>query len=176
MKFLVLWHFETTRLTPELTSAVMKQPDYAKMLLSQGKLECRYHVIGSHGGAWIYKVDSNEELDRLLAMFSRVQLRDLQCAASGGNGGSSDRDRQTELSRASIRTDLSWAEPAGPFASNLAGGAGRGSTKEPVTRARDRLVSPALSAVFTNQLWVLLFGCPNPQMVLLVVLNSQHLP
>ena len=31
------------------------------------KLECRYHVIGSHGGACIYKVDSNEELDRLLA-------------------------------------------------------------------------------------------------------------
>jgi len=24
-------------------------------------------VVGSHGGAWIYKVDSNEELDRLLA-------------------------------------------------------------------------------------------------------------
>jgi len=31
-------------------------------------LECRYHVVGSHGGAWIYKVDSNEELDRLLSM------------------------------------------------------------------------------------------------------------
>ena len=25
-------------------------------------------VIGSHGGAWIYDVTSNEELDRLLAM------------------------------------------------------------------------------------------------------------
>lgn len=68
MKFLVLWHFETTRLTPELTNAVMQQPEYAKGLEKQGKLECRYHVIGSHGGAWIYKVDSNEELDRLLAM------------------------------------------------------------------------------------------------------------
>ena len=31
-------------------------------------LECRYHVIGSHGGAWIYDVTSNEELDRLLAV------------------------------------------------------------------------------------------------------------
>jgi muconolactone delta-isomerase len=68
MKFLVLWHFEMTRLTPELTNAVMQQPDYARKLESQGKLECRYHVIGSHGGAWIYNVESNEELDRILAM------------------------------------------------------------------------------------------------------------
>ena len=46
-------------------------PDYEKnikKLEAEGKLECRYHVVGSHGGAWIYKVDSNEELDRLLAM------------------------------------------------------------------------------------------------------------
>jgi hypothetical protein len=27
----------------------------------------RYHVVGAHGGAWIYEVDSNEELERLLA-------------------------------------------------------------------------------------------------------------
>jgi len=46
----------------------MKQPQYGKRLEADGKLECRYHVVGSHGGAWIYKVDSNEELDRLLAM------------------------------------------------------------------------------------------------------------
>jgi muconolactone delta-isomerase len=25
-------------------------------------------VVGSHGGAWIYNVESNEELDRLLAI------------------------------------------------------------------------------------------------------------
>jgi muconolactone delta-isomerase len=30
-------------------------------------LACRYHLIGRHGGAWIYDVSSNEELDRLLA-------------------------------------------------------------------------------------------------------------
>ena len=41
-------------------------PEYAKKLGSN--LECRYHVIGSQGGAWIYDVTSNEELDRLLAM------------------------------------------------------------------------------------------------------------
>jgi muconolactone D-isomerase len=66
MKFLVLWHFDLTRLGPEVSRAVMQMPDYAKKL--GDKLECRYHVIGSHGGAWIYKVTSNEELDRLLAM------------------------------------------------------------------------------------------------------------
>ncbi len=66
MKFLVLWHFELNRLGPEVIRAVTRMPEYAKKL--RDKLECRYHVIGSHGGAWIYKVDSNEELDRLLAM------------------------------------------------------------------------------------------------------------
>jgi len=66
MKFLVLWHFELNRLGPEVVRAVTQMPDYAKKL--GNKLECRYHVIGSHGGAWIYDVTSNEELDRLLAM------------------------------------------------------------------------------------------------------------
>ncbi len=67
MKFLVLWHLEVARLTPDVIKAVMEQPNYGKRLEEQGKLECRYHVVGRHGGAWIYKVDSNEELDRLLA-------------------------------------------------------------------------------------------------------------
>jgi len=66
MKFLVLWRFELNRLGPEVVGAITRMPEYAKKLGS--KLECRYHVIGSHGGAWIYDVSSNEELDRLLAM------------------------------------------------------------------------------------------------------------
>ena len=33
-----------------------------------GKVLARYHVVGSHGGAWIYDVDSNEELERLLGL------------------------------------------------------------------------------------------------------------
>jgi hypothetical protein len=57
MKFLVLWHFENTRLTPEIIAAVLEQPKYGKKLEAQGKLECRYHVVGRHGGAWIYKLD-----------------------------------------------------------------------------------------------------------------------
>ena len=82
MKFLVLWRIENTRLTPEIISAVLDQPKYGKKLEAQGKLECRYHVVGSHGGAWIYKVDSNEELDRLLAMspvynFAKYQVLPL---------------------------------------------------------------------------------------------------
>ena len=68
MKFLVLWHFDISRLTPEVVRAIAEQPKYGERLEKEGKLECRYHVVGSHGGAWIYKVDSNEELDRLLAM------------------------------------------------------------------------------------------------------------
>ena len=26
----------------------------------------RYHMVGAHGGAWIYDVDSHEEFERLL--------------------------------------------------------------------------------------------------------------
>ena len=67
MKFLVLWHFDISRLTPEVVRAITEQPRYGEKLERDGKLECRYHVVGSHGGAWIYNVESNEELDRLLA-------------------------------------------------------------------------------------------------------------
>jgi muconolactone delta-isomerase len=68
MKFLVLWHLEVARLSPEVIAAVMKQSAYGKKLEADGKLECRYHIVGRHGGAWIYKAASNEELERLLAM------------------------------------------------------------------------------------------------------------
>ena len=68
MKFLVLWHLDTGRPSPEVIKAVAETPAYAKKLEGEGKLECRYHLIGRHGGAWIYKVKSNEELDLLLAM------------------------------------------------------------------------------------------------------------
>ena len=68
MKFLVLWHLETGRITPDVVQAIMEQPNYGKKLEAEGKLECRYHIVGRHGGAWIYNVKSNEELDMLLAM------------------------------------------------------------------------------------------------------------
>ncbi len=68
MKFLVLWRLEAGRPGPDLIKAIAKQPNYGKKLEADGKLECRYYLIGQHGGAWIYKVKSNEELDLLLAM------------------------------------------------------------------------------------------------------------
>lgn len=67
-KFLVLWRLELSRATPDIVRAVLRQQDYGARLLDQGKLEARYHLVGGHGGAWIYNVESNEELDRLLAL------------------------------------------------------------------------------------------------------------
>ena len=89
MKFLVLWHLEIVRFSPEVIAAVMDQPKYAKKLEAEGKIECRYHVVGSHGGAWIYNVNSNEELDRLLAMspvynFAKYQILPLAEMADPG--------------------------------------------------------------------------------------------
>jgi muconolactone delta-isomerase len=66
MKFLVLWRIELSRLSGEVLKAVMSMPDHAKPLEEQGKIVARYHVVGAHGGAWIYNVDSNEELEMLL--------------------------------------------------------------------------------------------------------------
>jgi hypothetical protein len=59
------WPFDLSRLNPDVTRAILKLPDYAKKL--GNKLECRYHVVAV-AGARIYKVESNEELDRLLVM------------------------------------------------------------------------------------------------------------
>jgi muconolactone delta-isomerase len=65
-KFLVVW--EITALRTETVHAVLRMPDYARTVREQGKLVARYHIVGRHGGAWIYEVESNEELERLLAM------------------------------------------------------------------------------------------------------------
>ena len=92
MKFLVLWHLDVQRISPPMMAAVMDQTKYGKKLEADGKLECRYHVVGSHGGAWIYNVTSNEELDRLLAMspvynFSSYQVLPLaEMPDSAGSG------------------------------------------------------------------------------------------
>jgi len=67
MKFLVIWRIEITRLSGELMKSVLRMRDYAKPLEEQGKVIGRYHIVGSHGGAWIYNVTSNDELEMLLA-------------------------------------------------------------------------------------------------------------
>lgn len=79
MKFLVIWHIDIALLNAEVLKSVMKMTDYAQPLEQQGKVTARYHIPGSHGGAWIYDVSSNEELDMLLARspvfnFSRYQV------------------------------------------------------------------------------------------------------
>jgi muconolactone delta-isomerase len=68
MKFLVMWELDLARLSTGVMHAVMRMPEYAHEVAGWGKLEARYHIVGKHGGAWIYDVTSNEELERLLAM------------------------------------------------------------------------------------------------------------
>lgn len=68
MKFLVLWKFELAGLRSEVVPAIARMPQYAERLFKEHKLIARYHIVGRHGGAWIYDVNSNEELERLLAM------------------------------------------------------------------------------------------------------------
>ena len=69
LKFLVLWKFQASlRLgLPEVAKVISGLQDYARQLEGQKKLECFYHIIGGHGGAWIFDVESNEELEVLLA-------------------------------------------------------------------------------------------------------------
>lgn len=67
MKALVMWQLDLTLSRPEAVRAVMRMPEYADATRAKGKLVERYHVVGRHGGAWIYDVDSSEELERLLA-------------------------------------------------------------------------------------------------------------
>ncbi|MGH9183714.1 MAG: muconolactone Delta-isomerase family protein [Acidimicrobiales bacterium] len=67
MKFLVLWRIELSRLSTEMVKAVLAMREHAKPLEEQGKVLSRYHIVGGHGGAWIYQVESNDELETLLA-------------------------------------------------------------------------------------------------------------
>ena len=66
-KFLVLWSLDISRLGTDAVKSVLSMPAYAEKLKKAGNLEKRYHLVGQHGGAWIYDVESNEELDRWLA-------------------------------------------------------------------------------------------------------------
>ena len=92
MKFLVLWRIE--RLSDGIVQAVLTMPDYARPLEQQGKVVARFHVVGAHGGAWIYEVTSNEELEALLVRspvynFARYEVYPLAAmpdAASKAGG------------------------------------------------------------------------------------------
>ena len=82
MKFLVLWRIELSLLSREMATAVARMPGYAAPLERSGKVFARYHLVGQHGGAWIYDVASNEELERLLGAapvynFARYEIHPL---------------------------------------------------------------------------------------------------
>ena len=81
MKFLVLWKLNLSLLSEEVVRAVMRMPEYAEPLVEQGKVAARYHIVGGHGGAWIYDVDSNEELERVLAMSPVYNFAEYQVVA-----------------------------------------------------------------------------------------------
>jgi muconolactone delta-isomerase len=67
VKFLVVWRMEISRLSTEMMKTVLRMPEYATPLEQSGKVIGRYHIVGSHGGAWIFNVESNDELEMLLA-------------------------------------------------------------------------------------------------------------
>ncbi len=89
MKFLVLWQLEQAMLSDAMVRSIARMPEYGAELEQQGKVLMRYHVVGAHGGAWIYDVDSHEEFERLLAVapvfnFARYTVHPL--ADMGGAG------------------------------------------------------------------------------------------
>lgn len=65
-KFLVTWRLELALLSAEMAAAIARTPAYAAQLEATGRLLARYHIVGAHGGVWIFDVDSHEELERLL--------------------------------------------------------------------------------------------------------------
>lgn len=89
MKFLVLWRMELSLLSREMAQAVGKMADYGARLEADRKVLARYHVVGAHGGAWIYQVESNEEFERLLARapvfnFARYEVHPLADMGDAG--------------------------------------------------------------------------------------------
>jgi muconolactone delta-isomerase len=89
VKFLVIWRIEISLLSRDVMKLVLTMPDYAGPLEKSGKVLARYHIPGAHGGVWIYDVDSNEELDMLLARspvfnFSRYEVYPLADMAPPG--------------------------------------------------------------------------------------------
>jgi muconolactone delta-isomerase len=82
VKFLVLRRMELSLLSSEMAAAVGRMRRYAGPPKRDGRVVARYHLVGQHGGAWIYDVGSNEELERLLAMspvynFARYEVHPL---------------------------------------------------------------------------------------------------
>ncbi|HWF42238.1 MAG TPA: muconolactone Delta-isomerase family protein [Acidothermaceae bacterium] len=89
MKFLVIWRMELALLSREMAQAVGGMAAYGATLERDGKVLDRWHVVGAHGGAWIYEVESHEEFERLLARapvfnFARYDVYPLAEMGPGG--------------------------------------------------------------------------------------------
>jgi muconolactone delta-isomerase len=89
MKFLVMWRIELSLLSREMAQAVGGMAAYGTALERDGKVLDRWHVVGAHGGAWIYEVESHEEFERLLARapvfnFARYDVYPLADMSSDG--------------------------------------------------------------------------------------------
>ncbi|WP_374970499.1 muconolactone Delta-isomerase family protein [Terrabacter sp. BE26] len=92
MKFLVLWQLEQALLSDAMVRSIARMPEYGAALEGQGKVLMRYHVVGAHGGAWIYDVDSHEEFERLLAVapvfnFATYTVHPLADMTGSGDDG-----------------------------------------------------------------------------------------
>ena len=88
MKFLALWNIELSLLSEAMARAIARMPEYGERLEREGKVLARYHIVGAHGGAWIYEVDSHEEFERLLAVapvfnFARYTIHPLAEMSQG---------------------------------------------------------------------------------------------
>jgi muconolactone delta-isomerase len=76
-----------------MAQAVARMAGYGATLEAEGRVLARYHVVGAHGGAWIYQVDSHEEFERVLARapvfnFARYDiypLADMSAPAVSGD-------------------------------------------------------------------------------------------
>ncbi len=78
MKFLVIWSFIKMQITPDLVKIVFDLRDYARKLKEQDKLEVNYHIVGKHGGMWIFNVESNEELENIIAAMPVYNFADYE--------------------------------------------------------------------------------------------------
>ena len=92
MKFLVLWNLEQSLLSDAMVRAIARMPEYGGRLEEQGKVLMRYHIVGAHGGAWIYDVESHEEFERLLAVAPVFNFAQLQRPSARRHDGRVRRD------------------------------------------------------------------------------------
>lgn len=98
MKFLVLWRLELSQVSEATARAIGRMPEYGDRLEAEGKVLARYHIVGAHGGAWIYDVDSHEEFEMLLgkAPVFNVATYDVHALAEMGTIATTETGRVSD--------------------------------------------------------------------------------